>query len=249
MSGDRPQPPSQPLSPPDPVPEVVFDTDRGRRIGLDEAVFAAGKSTAQLTGILDSAQADGRPLLLTRLSAEQLAALPERHRERLDHCADSQTATAGPCRPVNADRLIAIVCAGTTDLPVAREALRTLRHQGEDAQLFADVGVAGLWRLTSRIEAIRAFPVVIAVAGMDAALPTVLGGLVGSALVAVPTSVGYGVAAGGHSALHSMLASCAPGIAVVNIDNGYGAACAALRIVQALRQRSHHTDRAAAARR
>ena len=228
------------------APEVIFDVDRGLRIGLDEAVFAAGKTSAQIAGIIQAAQADRRPLLLTRLAPPQHADLPEAQRAALDYCPLSLTATLGPARPVAADALIAVVCAGTSDLPVAREAMVTLRHHGEDATLYADVGVAGLWRLTSRIDAIRRFPVVIAVAGMDAALPTVLGGLVGSMIVAVPTSVGYGVAAGGHSALHSMLSSCAPGIAVVNIDNGYGAACAALRAAQALRHR-HHGDRASPA--
>jgi pyridinium-3,5-biscarboxylic acid mononucleotide synthase len=101
--------------------------------------------------------------------------------------------------------------------------------------VFADVGVAGLWRLTSRLDELRSFPIVVAIAGMDAALPTVLGGLLGASIVAVPTSVGYGVAAGGHAALNAILASCAPGIVVTNIDNGYGAACAALRIAKAVR--------------
>ncbi len=116
-----------------------------------------------------------------------------------------------------------------------REAERTLRHRGEVATVFADVGVAGLWRITSRLEELRAFPIVVAVAGMDAALPTVLGGLLAASIVAVPTSVGYGIAAGGHAALHAILASCAPGIVVTNIDNGYGAACAALRIARIVR--------------
>ncbi|MDP9044573.1 MAG: nickel pincer cofactor biosynthesis protein LarB [Pseudomonadota bacterium] len=218
------------------APEVIFDVGRGQRIGLDEAVFAAGKSTAHLVEIIEGALADGRPLLLTRLAQARYAELPDRHRALLAYCPQSCTATAGPPRPVSADALVAVVCAGTSDMPVAREALVTLRHHGEQATLFADVGVAGLWRLTSRLESIRRFPVIVAVAGMDAALPTVLGGLVASAIVAVPTSVGYGVAAGGHSALHSMLSSCAPGVAVVNIDNGYGAACAALRTVNALRR-------------
>jgi hypothetical protein len=106
-----------------------------------------------------------------------------------------------------------------------------LRFQGVPALRIADVGVAGLWRLLARMDEIRAMPVVIIVAGMDAALPSVVAGLVGGAVIAVPTSVGYGVAAGGHAALNAVLASCAPGLVVVNIDNGYGAACAALRIL------------------
>jgi NCAIR mutase (PurE)-related protein len=128
---------------------------------------------------------------------------------------------------------VAIVCAGTSDVAVAREAARTLRYHGEVATVIADVGVAGLWRLTRRLDDIRQHPIVIVVAGMDAALPSVLGGLVAGCVIAVPTSVGYGVAAGGRAALDAVLASCAPGITVVNIDNGYGAACAALRLLRA----------------
>ena len=215
--------------------EVVFDVARGERIGLEEAVFSAGKSVAQLTAILDLAEADGRPVLLTRLTGEQLAELPQRQRQRLDHCRVSGTAFFGTPRPPAPGVRVAIVAAGSTDVPVAREAQRTLRYHGEEAAFIADVGVAGLWRLMARVDEIGRHPVVIAVAGMDAALPTVLGGLVASIVFAVPTSVGYGVATGGRAALDAMLSSCSPGIAVLNIDNGYGAACAALRAVRALR--------------
>jgi NCAIR mutase (PurE)-related protein len=131
---------------------------------------------------------------------------------------------------------IAIICAGTSDVAVAREAQRTLAYQGEISTLIADIGVAGLWRLTSRIEDIRAHLVLIVVAGMDAALASVAGGLFSGPIIAVPTSVGYGVAEGGHVALNAMLASCAPGLSVVNIDNGYGAACAALRLLNTARR-------------
>jgi NCAIR mutase (PurE)-related protein len=129
---------------------------------------------------------------------------------------------------------IAIVTAGTSDVPVAREALRTLRYNGMNATTVFDVGVAGIWRLLDRIEEIRQFPVLIVSAGMDAALPTVLGGLYDGLIIAVPTSVGYGVATGGTTALNSILASCAPGVVTVNIDNGYGAACAALKTLRAV---------------
>ncbi len=145
-------------------------------------------------------------------------------------------AVAGPAR-------VAVVAAGTSDVPVARETLRTLGYAGRAATLFADVGVAGLWRLTTRLEEIRAHPVVIVAAGMDAALPSVVGGLVAGAVIAVPTSVGYGVAAGGRTALDAVLASCAPGITVVNIDNGYGAACAALRLLNAASRLAQEVER------
>ena len=128
---------------------------------------------------------------------------------------------------------IAVVTAGTSDSKVAREALRTLEFNGLAATRIFDVGVAGLWRLLERVEEIRKHPIIIATAGMDAAMPSVLGGLVSGTLIAVPTSTGYGVALKGETAFAASLASCAPGIVVCNIDNGYGAACAALRIISA----------------
>jgi len=217
--------------------EVRFDFDRRRRTGLDEAVFAQGKSPAQLDLILSQARGRGVSLLLTRLAPDKYSSLEARWQNSLDYCAVSQTAyfDLAPAGQPLAAR-VAIVAAGSSDAPVAREAERTLAFSGIGAAAFVDVGVAGLWRLTQCIDDIGAFPVVIAVAGMDAALPTVLGGLIRSLIIAVPTSVGYGVAAGGHTALHAILASCASGITCVNIDNGYGAACAALR---ALRNPDH----------
>jgi pyridinium-3,5-biscarboxylic acid mononucleotide synthase len=217
----------------DEADEFVLDVRREERIGLEEAVFAAGKSPAQIDAILDAVGSRDGAILLTRLDEAKLAALSPRHRARLDWCAVSRTAVFGVPRPVEGRGRVAVICAGTSDVPVARETLRTLRYQGEEASLVADVGVAGLWRLTSRIEELRRFPVLVVAAGMDAALPSVVAGLVSGAVIAVPTSVGYGVAEGGHAALHAILASCAPGIATVNIDNGYGAACAALRLLRA----------------
>jgi NCAIR mutase (PurE)-related protein len=134
---------------------------------------------------------------------------------------------------------VAIVVAGTSDLFVSREAARTLAYYGVPALEVTDVGVAGLWRLLERVEEIRRMAVVLVVAGMDAALPTVVGGLVPGLVIGVPTSVGYGVATGGHSALNAILASCAPGVAAVNIDNGYGAACVALRALRVAGLISH----------
>jgi NCAIR mutase (PurE)-related protein len=127
---------------------------------------------------------------------------------------------------------IAVVTAGTSDVPVALEATRTLRFYGHEALAINDVGVAGIWRLFERLDSLKKMSVIIVAAGMDGALPSVIAGLVGGCVIAVPTSVGYGVADGGKTALNAALASCAPGLVVVNIDNGYGAACAALRIVR-----------------
>ena len=213
--------------------EIMLDFARAERIGLEEAIYAAGKSPAQIDAILDLAAERGARLLITRLDEDKHQRLSSRHRDRLDFCPVSRTAVLGAFHPAAGPARIAIVAAGTSDVPVAREAERTLAYRGEAATLIADVGVAGLWRLTRRIEEIRAHPVTIVVAGMDAALASVLGGLVAGAVIAVPTSVGYGVAEGGRPALEAMLASCAPGLAVVNIDNGYGAACAALRLMHA----------------
>jgi hypothetical protein len=215
--------------------EINFDFDRPERIGLEEGIYCAGKSSAQIETILDTAALRGISLLMTRLDPAKFDALPARQRERMNYCAVSRTCYFGEPRPVGAACHVAIVAAGTSDVPVAREAERTLRYHGHASVLIADVGVAGLWRLTSRLKEIRAYPVLIVAAGMDAALPSVVGGLVPGAVIAVPTSVGYGVAEGGRVALDAMLASCAPGITVCNIDNGYGAACTALRLLHALR--------------
>ena len=217
------------------VPEVCPDLSRGDRIGLDEAIFCAGKNAGQICAILGDAQDRGARLLLTRLSAEQVSAFPAGVRAGLDYDPLSHTAFFGaaPGSAGEPEARVAILSAGTSDLPVAREAWRTLAWYGEPAAEFHDVGVAGLWRLTGRLEEIRRYPVLIVAAGMDAALLSVVGGLVRGCVIGLPTSVGYGVASGGRTALDAMLASCAPGLAVVNIDNGYGAACIALRMLRA----------------
>ena len=209
--------------------EFVLDEERGARLGFGEAVFSAGKSAAQIAAIVDNATV---PMLLTRLDPAKFAALPDHQQADLDYDPVSCTAYSGAPLPLAGPPRIAVVTAGTSDVPVAREAVRTLAFQGQEAQLIADVGVAGLWRLLRRVDDLQAKRVVIVVAGMDAALPSVVGGLVGGVVIAVPTSVGYGVAAGGHTALNAILASCAPGILTVNIDNGYGAAIAALRVLR-----------------
>jgi NCAIR mutase (PurE)-related protein len=209
--------------------EFELDWQREARIGIAEAVFCAGKTPAQIAAILDAA--GDRRLLLTRLDDAKFAGLPEECRRRLDHDALSGTAFHGPQVAPTRDGP-GIVCGGTSDLPVAREAARSLAFAGYRTTIIADVGVAGLWRLMRRIDEIRTFPVVIAVAGMEGALFSVLAGLVEAPVIAVPVSVGYGVAAGGHAALNSALASCATGLVAVNIDNGFGAACAAIRILR-----------------
>lgn len=206
--------------------DVILDLGRERRIGLPEAIFCERKSAAQLAAIIEAAP---HRLLLTRLSPEQHAALPA----VLDYDPVSRTAFLGDCPEPAGPARVAIVTAGSSDVAVAAEAQRTLRFHGLAAERFVDVGVAGLWRLLERRDRLAEFPVVIAVAGMEGALFSVLGGLIGGVLIAVPSATGYGMGAGGVAALHSALASCAPGVVAVNIDNGYGAACAAVRVVLA----------------
>ena len=213
--------------------EFTLDAARRERTGLDEAIFCAGKSTAQLEAILAHAESAGRRLLLTRLAPADHAALSSERAARLDYDPVSWTAILGGVEPATAadEPRVGVVTAGSSDIPVAREAARTLLYDGHPCREVNDVGVAGLWRLLERIDELRALDVVIAIAGMEAALASVIGGLVPGAVIAVPTSTGYGVAAGGETALRAVLTSCAPGITVVNIDNGYGAACAAARIL------------------
>ena len=210
--------------------DFQIDWDRESRTGVSEAVLCQSKTPAQIDAILAAAAAEHRRLLLTRLPVALRAQLSTLD---LDYDPLSATAIFGGVAAITASG-IGIVAAGTSDLPVAREAQRTLAFGGHDAPLIADVGVAGLWRLMARIEDLRAFKIIIATAGMEGALFGVLAGLVRAPVIAVPTSVGYGVAAGGMTALHSALASCAPGLLTVNIDNGFGAAAAAIKMLRAL---------------
>jgi NCAIR mutase (PurE)-related protein len=211
------------------APDVNFDFQRSERIGLSEAVFCLGKTPQQVGEAIELAQAHRMQLLLTQLAAETFATLPSPVQAALDYDPFSRTAILGPWRPPLGEALLAVVTAGTSDLPIAREALRTLAFYGLPAREITDVGVAGLWRLLRHEEELRRYPVVIVVAGMEGALFSVVGGLVGGVVIAVPTSTGYGAARAGETALHAALASCAPGVVTVNIDNGYGAACAAVR--------------------
>ena len=213
--------------------EIKLDFQRQERIGFGEAALCAQKTVLQIEAILAEAEKQNTPFLLTRLSENQFRVLPDHQRKKLDYDPESQTAFFLHHPKTLMPPKIAVVTAGTSDSKVAREALRTLEFNGLAATGIFDVGVAGLWRLLERVEEIRQHPIIIAAAGMDAAMPSVLGGLVSGTLIAVPTSTGYGVALKGETAFAASLASCAPGIVVCNIDNGYGAACAALRIISA----------------
>lgn len=212
--------------------DFKFDHDRKSRIGLDEAVLCDGKTVGQISAMIDTLRGEVGGLLLTRLDQSKFDTLFERYGSQLDFDPLSHTAIFGQPQAPRNIAPVAIVTAGTSDLPAGREASRTLFFAGQPYREYIDIGVAGLWRLFERVEDIRHSPVVIVAAGMDAALVSVIGGLVAGAVIALPTSVGYGVARGGAAAMNASLASCAPGVTVVNIDNGYGAACAALRITQ-----------------
>ena len=215
--------------------EMNLDFERAQRLGIGEAVFCADKSPTQIDQILDEAKKAEVAILITRLVSTKYEKLSAENRKLPDYDPISETGFFQAQPELGLCHAVAIVTAGTSDARIAREAARTLAFSGVEATVIFDVGVAGLWRLTERIEEIKSHPIVIAVAGMDAALVSVLGGLVPGLLIAVPTSTGYGVAYEGKTALAAALVSCSPGVLVCNIDNGYGAACAALRAIQAAR--------------
>lgn len=210
---------------------VLFDYQRRRRIDLPESVLCEGKTVDSLSSLIMELHRRRSRILFTRLSAEFHALLPPAARGLLRYHGESQTAVLGGGLPERRSGSVAVVTAGTSDLRAAQEAIRTLAYLGIRSALFADLGVAGPWRLESRLPAIDRHRIIIAAAGMDAALFSVLGGRSRRPIIALPTSQGYGVATGGYAALASALASCAPGLVVVNIDNGYGAACAAARML------------------
>ncbi|MFI1994806.1 nickel pincer cofactor biosynthesis protein LarB [Actinoplanes sp. NPDC020271] len=207
-----------------------LDLDRTARRGYPEAVYCAGKTAAQVGAIAAAVRA--RPdviTLFTRAGADHVAAVLAELPDAV-HDPDAGLLAWPPEPPVPSGGPVLVVAAGTSDLPVAREALLTARYLGRDASLIADVGVAGLHRILGHLPALRAAHAVVVAAGMDGALPSVVAGLVTAPVVAVPTSVGYGAAFGGLAPLLTMLNSCAPGVAVVNIDNGYGAGHLAAQI-------------------
>jgi NCAIR mutase (PurE)-related protein len=207
-----------------------LDLERTARRGYPEAVYCEGKTPEQVAGIAAAVRA--RPdvvTLFTRAGPEHAKAILQ---ELPDARHDTEAALLAwpPVPPESTGGLIAVVAAGTSDLRVAREAMQTARYLGRRTELVVDVGVAGLHRVLGQLDLLRRARVVVVVAGMDGALPSVVAGLVAAPVVAVPTSVGYGAAFGGLAPLLTMLNSCAPGVAVVNIDNGYGAGHLAAQI-------------------
>jgi NCAIR mutase (PurE)-related protein len=207
-----------------------LDLGRAARRGYPEAVYCAGKTPEQVAGI--AAAVRSRPdlvTLFTRARPEHAKAILHELPDAF-HDVDAGLLAWPPAPPVPSGGLVVVASAGTSDLPVAREALLTARYLGRDTELVVDVGVAGLHRVLARLDLLRRARVVVVAAGMDGALPSVVAGLVGVPVIALPTSVGYGAAFEGLAALLAMLNACAPGVAVVNIDNGYGAGHLAAQI-------------------
>ena len=207
------------------------DHHRALRRGFPEVVFGAGKTPEQILAIAEKIVDRGQNLLITRTTADVHRLVAGRHAAAQWHEAARSVSIVG-APPVPLPGRVAVVCAGTSDVPVAEEAAVTAEFHGAEVDRIYDVGVAGLHRLLDRAEAIRRARVVVVAAGMEGALPSVVGGLVEAPVIAVPTSVGYGASFQGLAALLAMLNSCASGVAVVNIDNGFGAgymACAILR--------------------
>ena len=217
---------------------IHLDFDRERRQGFGEAVYGEGKSEEQLREICGQFMSRSQPFMITRLSRERHEALAPLLAAGILRYGDESRCLLwhpqGAQRKALAGR-VNLVCAGSSDLPVLAEAADTLDFHGVETPRICDVGVSGIHRLLARENDLRDAQVNIVVAGMEGALPSVVGGLVGSPVIAVPTSVGYGANFSGLSALLTMINSCASGVTVVNIDNGFGAAMAALRILQSVR--------------
>lgn len=209
------------------IEDVVLDLSRRERVGFPEVVYGEGKTRETIAGLVALHQRVQRNLLITRLDAEKVPA--GMHGEAYDPI--SRTLRLAIEEPRSIVGRVAVLAGGTSDAAVAREALVTSEFLGFDTQLHMDVGVAGLHRLARRVPQLDKADVIIVVAGFEAALVSVVAGLLPQPVIGVPTSVGYGVAAGGRAALDAMLASCANGVVVVNIDNGFGAAVAAYRML------------------
>ena len=200
----------------------TLDTDRSRRTGAAEVVYGQWKTPQQIADLVSALLKSGQNALVTRASAQAYAQVRASEPDAQYH-ESAAAITVNRTRPASAGTTIAVITAGTSDLPVAEEAAVTAEFYGNPVHRVCDVGVAGIHRLLARLDEIRAARVLIVVAGMEGALPSVVAGLVDKPVIAVPTSVGYGAAFAGATALLAMLSSCASGLAVVNIDNGFGA--------------------------
>jgi len=212
--------------------EFELDTNRTERLGFPEVIYGASKPLPVLKDILHSYREKKLNALATKVQTEKGRALVQEFEgSYFDEVSGAflLKAITGPSTETND---VAILSAGTSDTYVVNEAFYTLQFLGVHATRFKDIGIAGIHRLLDKVETLKSFKVLIVVAGFEGALPTAVGGLLPQPIIAVPASVGYGVSEGGHVALNTMLSSCANGITVVNIDNGYGAALSAYRILR-----------------
>ncbi len=214
------------------------DHDRFRRCGFPEFVFGEGKTASQIRDIVNEIYSKKMPVLVTRLSEEKFLEIKENLPVGFyDRLGKTFTVAQKPDNDVlNKQDEILVVTAGTSDIPVALEASNTAKSCGCNVRELFDVGVAGIHRLVKNIDMLRNAKVLIVVAGMEGALPSVVAGLVACPVIAVPTSVGYGASLNGLTAMFSMLNSCASGVTVSNIDNGFGAGCAAARIINSIKR-------------
>ena len=212
--------------------DIKFDFNRRNRIGLFEAIWGEDKSIDQLKNITREVLAKNEVVFITRINESKAKSLKNIfEKTKFYEKANCVVIGENPQKFLT-EKKIAIISGGSSDLRVSLEAKLSLDLYGIESKTFMDVGVAGLHRLFSQIDEIKKYDVLIVCAGMEGALATVLGGLLPHPIIAVPVSVGYGVSKGGITALNSMLSSCSPGVMVMNIDNGYGAAMAAVRIIK-----------------
>jgi len=220
-----------------PYEELGFakiDHHRSLRTGLPEVIYGAGKTSDQILAIFERLSTSGVPVLITRTPPEAVPELLNRFPDA-KHNPVARTVAYAPIEPLSQNASVAVVAAGTSDLPVAEEAAVTLEVFGARAIRIVDVGVAGLHRLLAHRDVLAQAQAVIVCAGMEGALPSAVAGLVSAPVIAVPTSIGYGASFGGLAALLGMLNSCAPNVAVMNIDNGFGAGCFAATILRTAR--------------
>lgn len=207
-----------------------IDENRRQRLGFDEVIYGASKSVPLLSELLKEYTKNYENVLVTKLQKKKANALLKEFKKAF-YNVESGIFMLTPVKVFSKTKKVGIISAGSSDIGVANEAYYTLAYMGVGSEIIHDVGVAGLHRLLDKLEDLRAFDVLIVVAGFEGALPTVVGGLLPQPIIAVPTSVGYGTAKKGETALNAMLTSCANGISVVNINNGYGAAMSAFRIL------------------
>lgn len=211
---------------------ACLDHDRNERTGRPEVIFGEGKTSAQLVAIFSKMLARDGLVLATRVSQQKADVVISACKDVVYYTDARMLVAREPECPEDDSKCVKIISAGTSDLQVAEEAMITARVLGNRVDLYNDIGVAGIHRMVHRLDEIRSADVLIVVAGMEGALPSVVAGLVRAPVIAVPTSIGYGTGFGGVAALLGMLNSCSPGIAVVNIDNGFGAGCMADAILK-----------------